>query len=120
MALLCYVNQTIEFEFTCSRKTNGVLALYDPGVVKCSFLHADGTEDTLVLNGSDPGDSNLVRLSLGTYLATYKPTVVERMRIKAYSEDTVGADTWPGKSTEFVVRVDPDPHTFTDVPAPAP
>jgi hypothetical protein len=120
MALLGYVNQAFEFEFTCSRRVNGVLTLYDPTVVKCSFLHIDGTEDTLVYSGSDPGDANLVRLSTGTYLVTYKPSIVEPLRIRAYSEDVVGTETWPGKSIEFVVRVEPDPHQYTDIPAPTP
>jgi hypothetical protein len=118
--MLVRIGETIVAEVTFERKVNGVLQRYDPGTVKCSFLHADATEETKVYAGSDPDDADVVRLATGSYESPYLVAVAEDLRIEWLATDTVGAKTWPSKSRSSIVRVAADPHTFTDLPAPTP
>jgi hypothetical protein len=120
MSLVATVGQTFVYEFTCTRRVNDVEELYDPTTVKCSFLHANGSEDTLVYAGSDTGDDVLVRLSIGSYIANYTPTTIERLRLRVQTTDTIGAHTWPGKSRDEIVDVHADPHQYIDIPAVTP
>lgn len=116
--MIVKVGQAIVAEATFERKVNGVVQRYDPTTVKVSFLHADGTEETKVYAGSDPDDSDVVRLSAGSYEAPYLPTVAEDLQIEWLATDTVGAKSWPSKSNNIPQEVEPDPHTFTDVTTP--
>lgn len=118
--MIVTVGQSIVAGATFERKVNGVLQRYDPGTVKCSFLHADGTEETKVYAGSDPDDADVVRLAVGSYEAPYLAAVAEELRVEWLATDTVGSKTWPSKSSSSIVRVVADPHTFTDLPAPTP
>lgn len=116
--MIVVAGQAIVAEATFERKVNGVMERYDPPVVKCSFLHADGTEETKVYAGSDPDDADVVRIVEGSYEAPYLPAVSEDLQIRWYALDTVGAKQWPSKSNNIVLGVEPDPHTFTDVTTP--
>lgn len=116
--MIVKVGQAIVAEATFERKVNGVLEKYDPTTVKVSFLHADGTEETKVYSGTDTDDSDVVRLSVGSYEAPYLPLVSEELSIAWKATDTVGAKVWPSKSNTLKPGVDPDPHTFTDVTTP--
>lgn len=113
--MIVKTGQTIVAEATFERRVNGVVERYDPATVKVSFRHADGTEETKVYSGTDPDDSDVVRLSVGSYEAPYLTAIAEDLQIAWRATDTVGAKTWPSKSNSILLGVEPDPHTFTDV-----
>jgi hypothetical protein len=115
--MLVTAGNTIVTEVTFSRKVNGVTENYDPTSVRCSFLHADGTEEVKIYSGTEPDDEDVIRTARGCYETPYIPRVKEELRIEWIASDTVGAKTWPSKSRSIPADIQLDSHTGSDVSA---
>jgi hypothetical protein len=107
--------------FYCRHLVAGVLTLFDPTVVKCSWIKPDATEDAQLYGGTATRDELLTKIAVGTYQAIYMSTAVGNWLVSPYWSHTSGGLTMPcapygyGK---FIVAA--TPFGFTDLPAPTP
>lgn len=105
--------------FYCKHLVAGVLTLFDPTVVKCSWINPLGVEDAQTYGGTDTGDSLLTRISVGTYQAIYTANAAGVWRVSPYWSHTSGGLTIAYKP--FVsgrIEVAAVPFAFADTPAP--
>jgi hypothetical protein len=103
--------------FYCRHLVAGVLTLFDPTVVKCSWIKPDGTEDAQLYLGSADRDSLLTRLSTGTFQAIYLSTAVGNWRVSPYWSHTSGGLTMPCAPYGYgQFNVAATPFGFTDTP----
>lgn len=77
----------------CKHLVAGVLTLFDPTVVKCSWLKPGGIEDAQTYGGTDPRDSLLTKISTGVYQAIYITDVVGNWKVIPYWSHTSGGVT---------------------------
>jgi hypothetical protein len=114
------LGETIAYDFEC-RDSSG--ALFDPDVAQVSLVKdhnvddptASLYEDTLTYLGSEPRDSQLVRLSVGKFRFSY---AVDRLGIWAilprWTDPDLPAGGMVSSGTPIIIHVVPTEHTFTD------
>lgn len=81
--------------FYCRHLVAGDLTLFDPTLVKCSWIKPDGTEDAQTYGGTDARDNLLTKLATGTYQAIYMSTAVGTWKVSPYWSHTSGGLTMP-------------------------
>jgi hypothetical protein len=107
--------------FECRHLVAGVLTLFDPTVVKCSWYTPANVEDAQVYGGTDPRDDDLVKLSTGIFQAVYISTAVGKWSASPYWSHTSGGKTIsyrPLTPGIFTVQAQVPAFTFTDSVAP--
>lgn len=99
---------------------NGVLteSLIDASVTQLTFkLDGADVEDTLTLGGTDPRDSQLSRVGVGTFEWWFAWTTAGTWRVVPRYTDVIGAASVQIKGPPFLVTVTADPCAWTDRPA---
>lgn len=88
-----YLGNPMVCTIKCKHLVAGVLTLFDPTVVKCSWLNPSGAEDMLLYGGSEIGDSLFTKLSTGIYQAIYTSNLIGEWTVGAYWSHTSGGTT---------------------------
>lgn len=109
---------TDTIEVKCYHTANGADVLYDPSELVVDITRSDGAEEAFTYGGTDPGDSNLIRNSVGDYELRYVYPAVRAVKVRVRTIDTVTGDDWPSKSKEVPIDIDADPRTYADFPVP--
>lgn len=114
MSVTRLLGDTLTYTFTVYDEDN---ARHQPSALKVSLLKGDGSEDTIVLGGTDPSDAYLVQLTgVANYKVSYPLNVVGVWDINEWWSDDNWVHTIKGAS--FSVTVINDPHTGDDVALP--
>jgi hypothetical protein len=85
--------------FQCKHLVDGVLTLFNPTIVICSWINPNSIEDAQTYGGSADRDSFLTRLSTGIYQAIYVSNVVGNWKVSPYWSYTSGGVTLTYRST---------------------
>lgn len=103
--------------FQCKRLIAGVMTLFDPTVVKCSWRKPGPIEDCQLYLGAAPRDNLLTKISTGIYQAIYVTDVLGKWECAPYWSYTSGGLTLTYSAVSpGSFRVDAQPFGFTDSP----
>jgi hypothetical protein len=114
------LGEPISFSFNC---TNQLGALFDPDVVQVSLVKDHSLEDpstslyedTLTYGGSDPRDSQLTKLAVGSYAVVYTTDRVGRWScLPRWSDAGLPAGAMVTSRSPYLVDVEPTEHQFID------
>jgi hypothetical protein len=109
------VGDTYVYKIECRVSSTG--ELFDPSPLKVSIILGNGAEDTVTYGAASEPLKLFTRLSKGVYELDYVLPVSGTYRIRTLGDWDSGGVSWPSKSRrEVIFEVDPDPHTFGDVP----
>jgi hypothetical protein len=99
---------------------NGVLTktLHDAAITQIAFIKPDGSEDVLTYGGSDPRDSQLSRIAVGTFEWWYVTDVAGKWFLNERWSDTVSGSTVAVKGDPEPFLVASDPFGWVDKAAP--